>query len=173
MLNYQEGVYPANYNKLRFLENHDQPRIASFLWDETALKNYTAMLYFLKGTTLIYAGQEFESEHLPSLFEKEPIERRTGLDLSPLLRQLYAVKQGFGTQDWFRAEADDENDIAILQRGGEGKRFLGVFSLKAKSAEIKADAPDGEYQNLIDGETVTVRDGRLPCQGRPILLRVE
>ena len=83
------------------------------------------------------------------------------------------MKQGFGTQDWFRAEADDENDIAILQRGGEGKRFLGVFSLKAKSAEIKADAPDGEYQNLIDGETVTVRDGRLPCQGRPIILRVE
>ena len=91
MLNYQEGAYPANYNKLRFLENHDQPRIASFLWDETALKNYTAMLYFLKGTTLIYAGQEFENEHLPSLFEKEPIERRTGLDLSPLLRQLYAL----------------------------------------------------------------------------------
>ena len=173
LVNFQEATYPANYNKLRFLENHDQPRIASFLWDETALKNYTAMLYFLKGTTLIYAGQEFESEHLPSLFEKEPIERRTGLDLSPLLRQLYAVKQGFGTQDWFRAEADDENDIAILQRGGEGKRFLGVFSLKAKSAEIKADAPDGEYQNLIDGETVTVRDGRLPCQGRPIILRVE
>ena len=173
MLNYQEGAYPANYNKLRFLENHDQPRIASFLWDETALKNYTAMLYFLKGTTLIYAGQEFENEHLPSLFEKEPIERRTGLDLSPLLRQLYAVKQGFGTQDWFRAEADDENDIAILQRGGEGKRFLGVFSLKAKSAEVRAEVPDGAYQNLIDGETVTVRDGRLPCQGRPILLRVE
>ena len=173
MLNFQEAIYPANYNKLRFLENHDQPRIASYLWTEAALKNYTAMLYFLKGTTLIYAGQEFESEHLPSLFEKEPIERRTGLDLSPLLRQLYAVKQGFGTQDWFRAEADDENDIAILQRGGDGKRFLGVFSLKAKSAEIKADAPDGQYQNLIDGETVTVRDGRLPCQGRPIILRVE
>ena len=172
-LNYQEGAYPANYNKLRCLENHDQPRICAFVKDERALESYTAFLYFMKGTTLIYAGQEFESEHLPSLFEKEPIERRTGLDLSPLLRQLYAVKQGFGTQDWFRAEADDESDIAILQRGGEGKRFLGVFSLKAKSAEIKADAPDGEYQNLIDGETVTVRDGRLPCQGRPIILRVE
>ena len=30
MLNFQEGCYPANYNKLRFLENHDQPRICSF-----------------------------------------------------------------------------------------------------------------------------------------------
>ena len=83
------------------------------------------------------------------------------------------MKRGFGTQDWFRAEADDGNDIAILQRCGEGKRFLGVFSLKAKSAEVKADAPDGEYQNLIDGETVTVRDGKLSCEGKPVILRVE
>ena len=173
MLNYQEGAYPANYNKLRFLENHDQPRIASFVPDEAALVNYTAMLYFLKGATLLYAGQEFENAHLPSLFEREPIRRDTGHDLSPLLRRLYGIKQGFGTQDWFRAEADDENDIAILQRSGDGRRFLGVFSLKAKSAEVKTDAPDGTYENLIDGETVTVRDGRLPCQGRPILLQVE
>ncbi len=131
------------------------------------------MLYFLKGTTLLYAGQEFENDHLPSLFEKEPIDRQTGRDLTPLLQRLAAVKRGFGTQDWFRAEADDGNDIAILQRGGEGKRFLGVFSLKAKSAEVKVDARDGQYENLIDGETVTVRDGKLSCGGKPIILRVE
>ena len=70
MLNFQEAIYPANYNKLRFLENHDQPRICSYVKDEAALQNYTAMLYFLKGTTLLYAGQEFENDHLPSLFRK-------------------------------------------------------------------------------------------------------
>ena len=53
MLNFQEAIYPANYNKLRFLENHDQPRIASFIHRESDLINYTAFLYFLKGTTLI------------------------------------------------------------------------------------------------------------------------
>ena len=56
MVNFQEATYPANYNKLRFLENHDQPRIASFVRDEASLKNFTAMLYFEKGTTLLYAG---------------------------------------------------------------------------------------------------------------------
>lgn len=66
MLNFQEGCYPANYNKLRFLENHDQPRICSFVRDERALINYTAMLYFIKGTTLIYAGQEFETTICPA-----------------------------------------------------------------------------------------------------------
>ena len=57
-MNLQEGFYPLNYNKMRCLENHDQPRIASFVKEESDLVNFTAMLYFFKGTTLIYAGQE-------------------------------------------------------------------------------------------------------------------
>ena len=168
-LNVQEGMYPANYNKMRFLENHDQPRICSYVKDERALENFTAYLYFLKGTTLIYAGQEFENDHTPSLFEREPIDRATGRDLSALLHRLYGVKQRFGCKDWFRADADDENDIAVLQRGSEGRRFVGVFSLKAKSAPVKVDAPDGSYENLIDGSTVVVQDGTLSCEGKPVI----
>ena len=168
-LNVQEGMYPANYNKMRFLENHDQPRICSYVKDEQALENFTAYLYFLKGTTLIYAGQEFENDHTPSLFEREPIDRATGRDLSALLRRLYGVKQRFGCKDWFRADADDENDIAVLQRGGDGRRFVGVFSLKAKSASVKVDAPDGSYENLIDGSTVAVQGGTLSCEGKPVI----
>ena len=98
-LNFQETCYPANYNKLRFLENHDQPRIASLVRDERALVNDTAMLYFLKGTTLLYAGQEFENDHLPSLFDLDPIDRRTGHDLRGLLRRLSAVKHQLGSAD--------------------------------------------------------------------------
>lgn len=60
------------------------------------LVNYTAFLYFLKGTTLIYAGQEFENSHLPSLFEREPIDRDTGRDMSALLARLHGIKRRFG-----------------------------------------------------------------------------
>ena len=172
-LNFQETCYPANYNKLRFLENHDQPRIASFVRDERALVNDTAMLYFLKGTTLLYAGQEFENDHLPSLFDLDPIDRRTGHDLSGLLRRLYAVKHQLGSADWFFADADDANDLALLQRGSAGKRFVGVFSLKAKAADVRVDAADGVYENLIDRSTVTVKNGILFCTGEPVILRAE
>lgn len=172
MLNFQEAMYPANYNKLRFLENHDQPRICSFVHDEQALVNYTAYLYFLKGTTLLYGGQEFENTHTPSLFEKEPFERETGHDLSALLRRLAEVKRQFGCRDWFRASADDENDIAILERGGDGKQFLGVFSLRAKAADVTVSAPDGSYRNMIDGTAVEVKDGRLHCGGTPVILQL-
>ena len=172
-LNFQEGTYPANYNKMRFLENHDQPRICSYVRDERALVNFTAYLYFLKGTTLIYAGQEFENDHLPSLFEIDTIDRNTGRELGGLLRRLYAVKQQFGSRDWFRAEADDEHHIAVLQRGSEGRRFTGVFSLKAESARVKVDAPDGCYENLIDGSSVTVTDGMVHCGGLPLIFCAE
>ena len=172
-LNFQETCDPANYNKLRFLENHDQPRIASLVRDERALVNNTAMLYFLKGTTLLYAGQEFENDHLPSLFDLDPIDRRTGHDLSGLLRRLYAVKQQLGSADWFFADADDANDLALLQRGSAGKRFVGVFSLKAKAADVRVDAADGVYENLIDRSTVTVESGVLHCTGEPVILRAE
>ena len=80
-LNMQEAFYRSNYNKLRYLENHDQPRIASRVEGDLARDNYTAMLYFLKGTTLLYAGQEFSCTHQPSLFEREVFER-SGRDIS-------------------------------------------------------------------------------------------
>lgn len=170
MLNFQEAIYPANYNKLRFLENHDQPRIASFIHRESDLINYTAFLYFLKGTTLIYAGQEFENGHLPSLFEKEPIDRNTGRDLSALMARLRQIKGMFGGGDWFRAEGDDERDIAVLRRGSGEHQFLGVFSLKSSRGGVTVGLADGSYGNLIDGETVECRGGKICCEGKPVIL---
>ena len=172
MLNFQEAIYPANYNKLRFLENHDQPRIASFVPRETDLINYTAFLYFLKGTTMIYAGQEFENDHLPSLFEKEPIDRNTGKDLSALMARLRQIKGMFGGDDWFRAEGDSERDIAVLRRGSGEHQFLGVFSLKSNRGEVTVGLADGSYEDLIDGEMAEVRNGKLRCEGKPIIIKV-
>ena len=174
MLNMQEAVYPKNYNKLRFLENHDQPRIASFVTDESELENFTALLYFLKGTTLLYAGQEVCETHKPSLFEREPVNWQTGRDLTPLLKRLGAIKHDvMGEDDLFTAASDDENDIALLEREGDGIRKLGVFSLRAKSGRVPVNAPDGTYENLIDGSAVTVAEGTMLCEGRPVIFTVK
>ena len=172
MLNFQEAMYPANYNKLRFLENHDQPRIASVLPDQEALVNYTAMLYFLKGTTLLYAGQEFCDDHLPSLFDKDVFNRNTGRDISALLSRLREIKGGFGSGDSFTASADDDLDLAVMERESEGRRSLGVFSLKGKKGPAALKLKDGDYVNLIDGSTVSIRGGSFFCQGRPVIITV-
>ena len=168
-MNFQEAVYPANYNKLRFLENHDQPRICASVQSESDRDNYTAMLFFLKGTTLLYAGQEFSCEHTPSLFERE-VFPRSGRDISDYLRHLSDLKHTvLDADDAFEARADDGHDIAVLLRQNEKRKKIGVFSLKSACAEVKVDAPDGSYENLIDGTTVRVADGMLRCEGRPII----
>jgi len=172
-MNFQEAVYPANYNKLRCLENHDQPRAAACFPDEAACDNMTAMLFFLKGTTMLYGGQEFSCTHRPSLFEQETFPR-TGRDISAYLRKLSDIKHtALDADDGFSAEADDENEIAVLLRQNETTKKIGVFSLKAKSAEVEVPAPDGSYENLIDGRTVTVKDGKLYCEGRPVIFTLQ
>jgi len=174
VLNFQECAYPENYIKMRCLENHDQPRICSFVKDEKALRNFTAFLYFLKGSTLLYAGQEFCNDHTPSLFEKEDILRTAETDITPLLRKLYEVKKTvLSAQDYFKGSADDANDIAVLERDDTRTLKVGVFSLKGRAAEVQVSLPDGTYTNHLDGGAVQVEGGKLLCAGEPVVLSCE
>ena len=169
MMDFQEAVYPVNYNKLRFLENHDQPRIAFRVPDESDRDNLTAMLFFLKGATMLYGGQEFSCTHTPSLFERD-VFPRGGRDISGYLRHLSSIKHtALDADDSFCTFADDEADIAVLLRQNEARKKIGVFSLRSQHAPVKVPAPDGRYENLISGESVTVSDGRLVCEGRPVI----
>ena len=173
LLDFQEAVYPENYNKLRYLENHDQPRIRGRVRTDSDLENYTAMLYFLKGTTLLYAGQEFSSTHKPSLFEREVI-RRDGKDISPYLQKLAEIKKTvFTPEDSFTASADDAHQIAVMERNFHGRKTIGIFSLRSESAVVKVEVPDGIYRNLIDGKAAEVTDGSVRCDGRPMLFRTD
>ena len=168
-MNFQEAVYPDNYNKMRFLENHDQPRICSIIQNQKERDNYTAMLFFMKGTTLLYAGQEYSCEHTPSLFEKE-VFPRNGHDISGYLRKLSDIKHAaLDADDAFAATADDEDDIAILLRQRGPRKKVGVFSLKSRSAEVNVPVPDGLYQDLISNRSVMVRNGKFRCDGYPVI----
>ena len=172
MFNYQEAIYPQNYDKMRCLENHDQSRICHYVKEKSDLENYTAFLYFLKGSTLIYAGQEFGCDETPSLFDKDVFPRNTGIDLSNLFAKLDTIKKTvLDDDDYFKADADDENDIAILERDNNKSKKVGIFSLKSKSADVKVDLPDGDYKNEISGETVTVSNGKVHCNGKAIIIR--
>jgi hypothetical protein len=50
---------------------------------------------------------------------------------------------------------------------------VGVFSLKSRSVEVEVPLPDDTYENLIDGSTVAVQDGRLACAGKPIVVATD
>ena len=171
-VNRQEYIYPENYVKLRFLENHDNNRAKQLLPDERALRNYTAFLYFQKGMTLLYAGQEVEATHTPSLFDKDTVIWETGHDLTPLLRKLYEIKKHPLFADSSYQLQAFARDILLATHHKTGKQLVGVFSLRGEAGLIPVTLPDGQYQDLLSGGIVEVRAGRLGCSGEPMIFEV-
>lgn len=165
----QEVIYPENYVKLRFLENHDQPRAAFLIPDETALLNWLAFSFFQKGTALLYGGQETGCAHLPSLFDRDTVDW-SGPDLSGLVRRLCAMKKHPVLTDSSYHVRALPGDILRAVHTGEGRRLVGVFSVRGNKGPVPVDLPDGRYENLADGETVEVKEGLLSCLGLPIIL---
>ena len=171
-INRQEYIYPDNYVKLRFLENHDQTRARFLIPDVRALRNWTAFNFFQKGLALVYAGQEYAVSHLPSLFDKDTVDwfNIRNEDLTSLMTKLAAIKKdALFADSTYHVEAQGE-DFLIATHEKNGRKALGVFAVTGKTALVKVDFPDGVYSNRIDGRPVEVFRGRIASHGVPIIL---
>ncbi len=174
-INRQEYIYPDNYVKLRFLENHDQPRARFLFPEERALRNATAFLFFQKGMTLVYAGQEFGISHLPSLFDKDTVEwdNPENQDLQSLMRALAEIKKYELFSDaTYRVKAVEGNIISA-EYHKKNKRAIGIFCLGRTVAPVPTDIADGTYINKIDGKKVDVCHGMITTSGEPIIILAE
>ncbi|MDE1548194.1 alpha-amylase family glycosyl hydrolase [Jeotgalibaca caeni] len=171
ILMFQDGIYPINYVKLKFLENHDHPRFRSYVQDPASVRNWTAFLYFQKGATLLYAGQERGVAKLPDLFNKDTVPwEEADIDLSPLMQKLCRFKQEPCLQEGsYSLEAGVESNAVVGRYTHHGKTIHGIFSLDGEPHVVQVDAPNGTYNNHLDDEPYTVRDGVLLTRGEPIL----
>lgn len=174
-VNRQEYTFPDNYVKLRFLENHDQLRARYLIPDAEELKVWTAFLFFQKGMTLLYNGQERGVAHLPSLFDRDTVDWNAGesLDLTHYIARLAQIKrEPVFADSTYRLTAPTEDTLVAL-REKDAVKMLGVFPLRCRAALVRVDFPDGIYQNLISGEAVEVARGLLSCNGKAVIIRYE
>lgn len=171
-LNAQETVYPANYVKMHMLENHDQPRAAALIPDVQSLRNWTAFMYFEKGVALIYNGQEVGAALHPDLFDKDDIRWDTGMDLSALMRRLYAIRQDELFIDSMFACREAGNGVILAERRKDEARMVGYFSTQGRSTIVRCELPEGDYTNLIDGCTIRVSNGVIALCGEPVILKL-
>jgi len=163
-MKFQEFYLPINANKLRFLENHDQVRFMTYGLDPVM---HTAMMFFLKGTALVYAGQEALNDHLPSLFDKDTIDV-SNKGISALIQTLASIKKDpIFAEGSYEIQAIDECLVASYKRGL--RTLVGIFNTKAETVLI--DLPDGTYENLIDGKTVEVIRGSIDW-ANPVILDI-
>lgn len=170
-VNAQESIYPGNFVKLRFLENHDRARAAFLVPEGMALMSWMAFLYFQKGMTLLYAGQEAEAIHRPSLFDKDEIAWHINEGVTRLLRTLAKLKRNpILTDSRYEVKALPGDILYATHRKGD-RQLAGLFSVKGNSAPVRVEAPDGFYPNLLDenGHEVEVYEGMVSVKGAPIV----
>jgi len=169
----QEYIYPSNYIKLRFLENHDTKRITSYLKEDNDLKNWTAFMFFEKGTALIYAGQEAKDDNIPSLFDRDLVNWDKDKKYAEFIKKLIKLKK----KDIFAYgyyEIISSKKIGVIEARYEYKKeeVIGIFNVERKSGIYFLDIKDGNYKNLIDDSDIEVIDGKIELGLNPIILKL-
>ena len=171
-LNRQEHIYPDNYVKLRFLENHDQTRARFRIPGIPALKSWTAFMFFQKGMPLVYCGQEYAVSHLPSLFDKDTVKMAPeGADLSGLIAKLAEIKKEPLFADSSYEVKTYRERVIIAQHSRDGKKLTGVFPIGGETSLVPVSLDDGIYEELISGRKVEVFRGGVQCFGEPMILK--
>ena len=170
VLKKQEEVYPDNYVKLRNLENHDFGRFAPMVDNDIdKINNWTALNFFSKGCTMIYAGQERLDNNLPSLFDKDLV-NWDGLDISPLISKLADITKDKIFSYGFYDIRITELEIYVGQYSYLGKELVGLFNVGLVEGSFNIDIPDGEYTNVINDKKIVVKDGMIELSKDPIIL---
>ncbi len=173
LLDYQEHVFPGDYIKIRFLENHDTPRAAHRFPDSAVMRNWLAFVYFQKGTTMLYGGQEWQNREYCTLFDKAVFDRNPKKDISAYLTRLGEIKKSlFPVDADFSAIADDETGVVTATLKTRETCIAGVFCMKGINGMARLDVPDGDYLNEIAGKTVSVKNGVLRTEGEPLIFKV-
>lgn len=173
-VNMQEYIFPENYIKMRYLENHDQDRAKAIIDGQSALLNWTAFIYFQKGTTLIYAGQENQNRNRPDLFHKDVIQLDNNEDISDLLASLYEIKQlPLLADSSYHLEAVDELGVIVGEHKGihTSDRLIGIFSFEEKQGNVPVPLADGEYPNMISGQNIRVESGEMDIAACPVVVK--
>ncbi len=172
-INMQEAIYPDNYVKLRFLENHDNARAHFLVGDEDKLSNWLAFCYFQKGMTLLYGGQEVGEKHLPSLFDRDTVDweqKVENINLSAMMSSLYQIKQNpLFTDSRYTVKAMP-GDVILASHTKGGKGMMGIFNVGGEAALTLVPLAEGIYRNLIDGSEVEVHRGRIYADKKPIIV---
>ncbi|WP_025724817.1 alpha-amylase family glycosyl hydrolase [Acholeplasma granularum] len=167
----QEVTYPKNYVKLRAFENHDQERIANKVNNPTKLIQMTALQFFLKGTPMIYAGQEHQVSVRPSLFENDLVPWNEKLSIENLIRKLSKIKKldimSKGIYDFINTK-----NIAHLQYKFGNELLIGIFNLENQT-HTSIDLPNGKYLNVLSNQLYEVKDGMIELSDEPIIIHIQ
>ena len=162
-------MYPDNYVKLRNLENHDYGRFAPMVKNDLdKINNWTALMFFSKGATMVYAGQERLDNNKPSLFDRDLVNWE-GTDISLLIKTLAQITKDKAFSYGFYDIHEKDQEVFVGEYSYLGKHITGIFNVGLESGELDLKIPDGLYKNLLDDSDIIVKDGKLTLSKKPLI----
>lgn len=168
----QNYVYPDNYTKLHFLENHDNDRVKKH-FDLDILLNIYMMNYCSKGSMFIYAGQEFLEEKTPNLFEKDLINFDKKKDISNIFKKMIQIHKNEVITNGVMDVLEDDK-LVIFRYTYKDKCLLGYFDVyDTLDKEVDSFIKDDKYINLYNDEEVNIKNNKIKVGKNPIVLEVK
>ena len=157
---------------MRNLENHDFGRFAPMVNnDQFLIKNWVAQIFFSKGSTMIYAGQERCDNNKPSLFDIDKV-NWDGEDISPLITKCASIVKdkvfSYGNYD---IKISDK-EVYYADFSLDSKKIVGLFNLGKDKGLLNVDIPDGIYINLLNEKEIEVKDSKIELSLEPVIFWV-
>lgn len=172
----QQYTLPENGYKLRFVENHDQPRVEAVCeGDEDKKIQWLSWMYFQKGSPLLYAGVETTNRYTPTLFDREPVEwteiNPRYVSVIKALKQLKlneTIKNGYYEVDPF-----ERDGLFVARYTDRDKIVLGYFNIDCNEKWVRL--PNGvrfkKARNLLTGQNF-ILDKALILRDEPFVFEV-
>lgn len=167
-LRLQDGIFPSNYAKLRYVENHDTPRVMHFAPSRKQAQAWTAFAAFNKGPFFIYGGQESACQHRPSLFDIDKVDWGD-YELQDFLTRLSGLKKHPAQQNGHLVFLQSEPALLACWVHGQ-QSLLGVFNPGSNQGETSAPIEDGDYQDLLADQVIAVKGGRISIPETAVIL---
>jgi glycosidase len=169
MLHWQDCIYPANYIKMRCVENHDQERIMKLAPDPARALAWTAFTAFNKGPFMIYAGQESGALRRPSLFECDKVvwDDYKYQDFLGRLAFLKKENELIKGKLYLLDSAPAIQAVWVSEISG----IYGVFNISGRMGKVCVQLPDGLYEDMTSPRKVTVQGGEVELPEAACILR--
>jgi len=150
--------YPENALPFRFLENHDEVRISSYLDSDRSKLGHTILL-MTNGIPLIYSGGE-----VGELTTRDPINWSDPNNIRPYFKQLVDIRKNYIHQpDIHRLENTESSHVYSFASISANHIVVTFANFQSTETEIQSDLSslpneDGPYflTNLMDGSVIEI-----------------
>lgn len=154
----QEKYMAKGFNKITSLENHDIPRIASRAKNKDQLINLLVYSFTNKGSSFIYAGEEYALTHKPELFEKDPLDlSNVDNEIYELIKKLIKLKHTSYFKEHIDFKYIDIDDLTLCFKFKDinNNELLCVYNFSGDERIININE-EGAYIDLLTNKSINL-----------------